>query len=130
MRLRRTKEVGHPYFFLAPVLSTALCFLFFLLIGGTLLLQSGINIKVPQSPFLLVPQHDPRVISITGAPLPQIYFDNQEVSLEELQKDLSTLTSTRTLIVKADRETPYELIVKVMTIGVDSGFSVVLATSE
>lgn len=130
MRLRRTKEASHPYFFLAPVLSTSLCFLFFLLIGGTLLLQSGIDIKVPKAPFLLVPQHDPRIVSITGSPLPLIYFDNQQVSIDELKKNLLSLGTTGTLIIKADHQSPYDLLVKVMTLGINAGFSVVLATSD
>ena len=130
MRLPRVQESGSPFFFLAPALSTALCFVFFILIGGTLLLQPGIAVKVPQAPFLLVPQHDPCVVSVTGSPLPAIYFDNQEVTLEELKKGLLARGGTGSLILKADQQTPYDLLVQVMTVGINCGFSVVLATSD
>ena len=130
MRPRRTKEAGHPFFFLAPVLSTGLCFVFFLLVGGTLLLQPGIAVKVPQAPFLLVPHHDPCVVSVTGSPLPTIYFDNQEVTLEELNKKLLAHDTHGSLIIKADRQAPYDILVQVMTAGINGGFSVVLATSD
>ena len=130
MRLRRTQEPGSSFFFLAPALSTTLCLIFFLLIGGTLLLQPGIAIKVPQSPFLLVPHHDPRVVSITGSPLPAIYFDNQEVTLEEFKKILLSSTVKGSLIIKADQQAPYDLLVQIMTVGINCGFSVVLATSD
>jgi len=130
MRLRRTKEPGHPFFFLAPALSTGLCLIFFLLIGGTLLLQPGIAVKVPQAPFLLVPHHDPYVVSITGSPLPTIFFDNQEVSLEEFQQKLPAHDTHGSLIIKADRQAPYDLLVQVMTVGINSGFLVILATSD
>ena len=130
MRLRRTQEAGCPFFFFAPALSTALCFIFFLLIGGTLLLQSGIDIKVPNAPFLLVPQHDPLVVSITGSPLPVVYFDNQEVTLEQLKTNLIAHGTARSLIIKADRQAPYDLLVQVMTLGINAGFSVVLATND
>ncbi|MCF7729696.1 MAG: biopolymer transporter ExbD [Chthoniobacterales bacterium] len=129
MRLRRTQEPGSLFFFLAPALSTALCLIFFLLIGGTLLLQPGIAIKAPQSPFLLVPHHDPRVVSITGSPLPAIYFNNQEVSLDQLKNLLLSSGVKSSLIIKADQQAPYDLLVQVMTIGVNCGFSVILATS-
>ncbi len=129
MRLRRTQEPGSSFFFLAPALSTALCLIFFLLIGGTLLLQPGIAIKAPQSPFLLVPHHDPRVVSITGSPLPTIYFDNQEDSLEELKNRLLSSNVKSSLIIKADQQAPYDLLVRVMTVGINCGFSVILATS-
>ena len=130
MRLRRTQKAGCSFFFLAPALSTTLCFIFFLLIGGTLLLQPGIAVKVPQAPFLLVPHHDPRVVSITGSPLPAIYFDNQEVSLEELKKNLLSSGAVSSLIIKADRQAPYDLLVQVMAVGINCGFSIVLATSD
>ncbi|MFZ4115445.1 MAG: ExbD/TolR family protein [Chthoniobacterales bacterium] len=130
MRIRRTQEPGSSFVFLAPALSTALCLIFFLLIGGTLLLQPGIAIKVPQAPFLLVPHHDPRVVSITGSPLPAIYFDNQEVSLEQLKKNLVSSDLKGSLIIKADQQAPYDLLVQVMTVGINAGFSVVLATSD
>lgn len=130
MRLPRTQELGSLFFFLAPTLSAALCFVFFILIGGTLLLQPGIAVKVPQAPFLLLPQHDPCIVSITGSPLPAIYFDNQEVSLEEFKSALLARSEVGSLIIKADQQTPYDLLVQVMTVGINCGFSVVLATSE
>ena len=130
MRLRRTKELGGAFFFLAPVLSTLLCMVFFLLISGTLLLQPGIAIKVPTAPFLLAPQHDPQVISITGSPLPVLYFDNQEVTLDELQQKLCTLDNKGSLIIEADRQAPYNLLVQVMTLGINCGYTVVLATND
>ncbi len=130
MRLRRTQEPGSPFFFLAPTLSVALCFIFFLLIGGTLLLQPGIAIKVPQAPFLLLPHHDPRVVSITGSPLPAIYDDNEEVSLEKLKTHLLKTPSKGSLIIKADQQAPYDLLVQVMTVGINAGFSIILATND
>jgi biopolymer transport protein ExbD len=130
MRLPRTQEVGSIFFFLAPALSVTLCFIFFILIGGKFLLQPGIAVKVPQAPFLLVPQHDSCVVSITGSPLSAVYFDNQEVSLEELKRSLLARAVSGTLIVKADQQTPYDLLVQVMTVGINCGFSVVLATND
>lgn len=130
MYLRRTKEVGHPFFFLAPTLSVGLCLIFFLLIGGSLLLQPGIAVKVPQAPFLLVPHHDPYVVSITGSPLPTIFFDNEEVSLEEFQAKLTDRDAHGSLIIKADQKAPYDLLVQVITIGINKGFSVILATGD
>jgi biopolymer transport protein ExbD len=130
MRLRQTKEPGHPFFFLAPTLSTGLCLILFLLMGGALLLQPGIAVKVPQAPFLLVPHHDPYVVSITGSPLPSIFFDNQELSLEELHQKLIAHDTHGSLIIKADHQAPYDLLVQVVTVGINDGFSVILATSE
>ena len=130
MRLRRTKPPEGLFLFLAPTLSTLLCLVFFFLMSGPLLLQPGIAVKVPKAPFLLAPQHDPRIVSVTGSPLPSIYFDNQSVSLEELKNKLQALEKTGSLIIKADAQAPYDMLVQVMTVGIDCGYSVVLATSD
>ena len=128
MRLPRCKASGAPFLLMAPVLGVLLCLIFFLLLGGYFLLQPGVAVKAPDSPFLLLPEHDPQVVSVTGAPLPQIYYDQNVVTPEELETALSKVRKTGSLIIKADRLAPYDLLVKIMTIGVHCGFTIVLAT--
>ena len=94
------------------------------------MLQPGIALKVPDSPFLLLPQQDPQVVSVTGAPLPQIYYDRQVVTAEELEISLRKAARTRSLIIKADRLAPYDLLLQIMTIGARCGFTIVLATGS
>jgi biopolymer transport protein ExbD len=113
---------------MAPILGVLLSLVFFLLLGGYLVLQPGVTVKAPDSPFLLLPQHDPQVVSVTGAPLPQIYYDQNVVTPEELETALRKVGKTGSLIIKADRLAPYDLLMRIMTIGVDCGFTVVLAT--
>jgi biopolymer transport protein ExbD len=113
---------------MAPALTTLLSLVFFLLLGGYLLLQPGVVVKAPDSPFLLLPQHDPQVVSVTGAPLPQIYYDHHVVTPSELEAALRSARMTGSLIIKADRLAPYDLIIQIMTIGVHCGFTVILAT--
>nr|MDQ3623957.1 biopolymer transporter ExbD [Verrucomicrobiota bacterium] len=70
------------------------------------------------------------IVSITSAPVPAIYFRDQKVTFEELRARLSKdPPRERTLILKADRSTPYEWVVKVMNLGLEQGLAVVLATS-
>ena len=128
MRLPRCKGAGEPFLLMAPALSTLLSLGFFLLLGGYFLLQPGVSVKVPDSPFLLLPQHDPQVVSVTGAPLPQIYYDHAVIKPAELEKALRKARKTGSLIIKADRLVPYDLLLQIMTIGVRCGFTVVLAT--
>jgi biopolymer transport protein ExbD len=115
---------------MAPALGTLLSLVFFLLLGGYFMLQPGIVLKVPDSPFLLLPQQDPQVVSVTGATLPQIYYDRQVVSPAELETSLRNLHRTGSLIIKADKLAPYDLLLQIMTIGARCGFTVVLATGS
>ncbi len=128
MRIPRCKGAGSPFLLLAPALGALLCLIFFLLLGGYFTLQPGVAVKVPDSPFLLLPQHDPRVVSVTGAPLPQIYFDHNVVTPAELEAALRASRKVGSLIIKADRLAPYDLLVQIMTIGTKCGYTVVLAT--
>jgi biopolymer transport protein ExbD len=115
---------------MAPALAVLLCLVFFLLLGGYFTLQPGIELKVPDSPFLLLPQHDPLVVSVTGAPLPQIYFDQRVVTPAELAEQLHAGRRAGSLIIRADRLAPYDLLLKIMTIGAECGYTVVLASGS
>ena len=128
MRLPSCKGAEGPQLLMAPALAALLSLVFFLLLGGSFTLQPGIELKVPDSPFLLLPQHDPQVVSVTGAPLPQIYFDRQVVTPVELEAALKKGRRAGSLIIKADRLAPYDLLLRIMTIGADCGYAVVLAS--
>jgi len=128
MRLPRCKGAGSPFLLMAPVLAVLMSLIFFLLLAGHFMLQPGVAVRVPDSPFLLLPQHDPLVVSVTGAPLPRIYFDQNAVTPAELENALRKLHRAGSIIIKADRLAPYDLLVQIMTIGVRCGFNVVLAT--
>jgi len=129
MRLPRCRGAEGPHLLMAPALGALLCLVFFLLLGGYFTLQPGVALQVPESPFLLLPQHDPRVVSVTGAPLPQIYFEQKIVTPEELRDELRKVRHAGSLIIRADRLAPYDLLMKIMTIGAECGYSVVLAGS-
>lgn len=131
MKLRRTLHPSFAPLLIVPVADLAAVLLAFFLLSGGFLLQPGVAVKVPDSPFLLAPQRDPRVVSITGEPVPAIYFDNRRVDAAELSQRLSSLQGrARTVIIKADRRAPVALLVEVTNAAVTRGFSVVLATSE
>jgi biopolymer transport protein ExbD len=93
-------------------------------------LQPGIGVTLPFSPFMLEPQRQPQIVSITAAPVPAIYHRDRKVSLEELDRQLAAgPVEKRSLVIKADRTTPYEIVVQIMNLGLRHGFSVVLAAN-
>jgi biopolymer transport protein ExbD len=131
VKLQRTLNPGFGLLLLLPVADVAAALLLFVLIGGGFLLQPGVTVKVPDSPFLLAPQRDPVVVSITAEPSPAIYFDNRRVDTATLDAGLAALRgNARTLIIKADQRAPVNLLVQVTNIAVQRGFPVVLATAE
>jgi biopolymer transport protein ExbD len=115
----------------APTVQLAFILVFFLLLSSTFLLQPGVAVTVPQSPFLLEPEKNPHVITITAPPLAAVFFDNEQITLPALRERLAReRRHARTVVIKADRHALYEMVANASTVALELGFPVVLATAE
>ena len=130
MKLVRNTRFEPGFLYLAPVFDVAFILVFIVILSTSFLLQPGIAVAVPQSPFLLAPQKKPKIVSITGAPHQAVFFDNMEVTLEGLQVRLHEEAPPGTLVIKADRTASYNLVVAVTNIALQANIPVVLATDE
>jgi len=107
-----------------PLIDIVFLIIFFLLLSSNFVLQPGIAISAPASPFLLGAQQNQQIISITGGAVPAIYFRDQKISLDRLGPLLDAAKrENRSIIVKADRQTPYELVVAVTNAALQHGIS-------
>ena len=131
MKLTRTKEYNFGWLVLFPVIDVAFLLMFFLLLSSNFILQPGISVSVPLSRFTLGPQINPQIISITGGAAPAIYFRDQKVTVDQLGPLLDQAKKeSRPIIIKADRLTPYSLVVDVANLSLEHGISsVALATA-
>ena len=131
MKLLRS-PAPHPVLIVfAPALGLGLILVFFLLLSKTFLLQPGVAVEAPRSPFLLSPQRNPRIVSVTAPPLSAIFFENEEVGLAGLRKALQEIKGrTQTIIIKANKRALYENVSAAMNAALEAGFPVVLATTE
>lgn len=131
MKLTRTTNYNFGWLCVFPLLGVLFLLVFFFLLSSTFVLQPGISVSLPFSRFTLGPQANQQIISITGGAPPVIYFRDQKVTLEQLGPLLdATKREGRPIIIKADRLTPYELVVAVTNAALDRGISsVALATA-
>jgi biopolymer transport protein ExbD len=131
MKLSRTKEYHFGWLAAVPLLDVSFLLIFFLVLSSNFILQPGISVSVPLSRFTLGPQINPQVISITGGAAPAIYFRDQKVALDQLGPLLEAAKKEgRPVIIKADRLTPYALVVEVTNLALEHGItSVALATT-
>jgi len=130
MKLVRTLRIHPVLFNLIPLINVLFLVVAFFALSSRFVLQPGMAVALPASAFILGPQRDAGIVSVTAAPVPSIYFRDQKVTLEELRSQLAEGRATqRSLIIKADRSTPYDLVVQIMNEGLKLGFSVVLATT-
>ncbi len=131
MKLQRSPGAHPALLSIAPALDVILVLAFFLVLSTSFLLQPGVAVSVPDSPFLLAPQRNPLVVSLTAAPLRTIYFENEPATLDELRHKLEARKSrNHTIILKTDRRTGFEELTAVLNITLGLGYPTVLATSE
>src|ERR1044072_1936484 len=124
MKLSRTKEYHFGWLGVIPMLDVTFLLIFFLLLSSNFILQPGISVSVPLSRFALGPQINPQIISITGGGAPAIYFRDQKVTLEQLGPLLDEAKKeARPVIIKADRLTPYSLVVEGTNLSLERGIT-------
>jgi biopolymer transport protein ExbD len=131
MKLSRTKEYNFGWLVVVPLVDVVFLLLFFLLLSSNFVLQPGISVSLPFSRFTLGPELNQQIISITGGGVPAIYFRDQKITLEQLGPLLDAAKREgRSIIIKADRQTPYDTVVQVTNAVLEHGItSVSLATT-
>src|SRR3954468_8419540 len=131
MKLHRTKQYNFGWLILIPLIDVAFIMILFVLLSSNFVSQPGIAVTLPVSHFMLGPQTNEQIISIAGGPTPSIYFRDQKITLEQLGPLLDAAKhENRAIIIKADRATPYELVVQVTNLALEHGISsVALATA-
>ncbi len=130
MKLVRTKQYEFGWLLVLPLLSVVFLTLLFLLVSSNFILQPGIAVTVPFSRFTLAPEVKYQIISITGNDT--VYFRDQKVPIDQLGAPLDQArTEGRSIIIKADRATPYETVIRVADLALAHGVpSVALATAN
>lgn len=126
---------------LTPVVNVVLLLLCFFLLSSSFVLQPGIKVDPPRTSIGVGTPASRLIVAVTlspqkfddkGAPLkrePVLYFNDQIVTLDGFRAALDKLPATRitpSLIVKADKEVPLDLITSI--INVAHRFPVVIAT--
>jgi biopolymer transport protein ExbD len=129
VKLSRTKRYQFGWLILVPLLDVVFLMIFFLLLSSNFMLQPGIAVSVPFSRFLLAPQVKYEIISITNGQT--MYFRDQKISLDDLGPQLdSARKEGRSIIIKADKSTPYDTVMRVTNLALEHGVtSVALATA-
>lgn len=130
MKLTRTVRHHPALFGLVPFINVIFLVVVFFALSSRFVLQPGIAVTLPFSAFTLAPQRNPQIVSIVAGPVPRIFFHENEIDAGELAGALGKLrTKDRTVIIRADRTTPYELVMRVTNEALRAGCSAVLATS-
>jgi biopolymer transport protein ExbD len=131
MKLSRTKEYNFGWLVFLAGADVTFLLVFFLLLSSNFILQQGISVSMPFSRFTLGPQTNQQIISITGGTVPAIYYRDQKVTIAQLGPLLDAAKREGlSIIIKADRSTPYEIVAQVTNAALEHGItSVALAAT-
>jgi biopolymer transport protein ExbD len=130
MKLTRSVQLNPFLIFIIPLVDIFFLLMLLFLASSTFLLHPGISVNLPISNFTLGPQKNPIIVSITAGLYPLVYYRDQQIKPDDLARRLEEDHVTdRSIIIQADRETTQGVVVQVMNVCLERGYSVVLATS-
>lgn len=131
MKLERNFQVNPALAGIVPLINVMFLVVLFFALSSRFLLQAGLSVSLPTSSFVVTPQRQPQLVSIAATPVLSLHHGDRRISLEELGPRLAEVAGKeRSLVIKADRAVPYDLVVSVMNIGLQHGYSIVLATAR
>lgn len=120
--IKRERKKTMPEFMLIPLIDILFVLLAFFMLNTTFSeTNASINIKLPTSSVKQVPVSKYIVISIDEK---QLYINSTKFSIETLQEGIKSelLAQNRNdVVIRADKETDYGFVVKVMTIAKNAG---------
>lgn len=121
--IKRERKKTMPEFMLIPLIDILFVLLAFFMLNTTFSeTNASINIKLPTSSVKQVPVSKYIVISIDEKK--QLYINSTKYSIETLQEGIKSelLAQNRNdVVIRADKETDYGFVVKVMTIAKNAG---------
>lgn len=131
MKLSRSARWNPAWFVVVPTINVLFVVLGYFALSRTFVLQPGIAIRPPASSFALQPQQNPLLLSVTLDPVLTLFLDDRRLSIAEFEQTLDQPTDhARPLIIKADRNVPYELVMQLANAGLERGLEVALATAD
>jgi biopolymer transport protein ExbD len=131
MKLTRNLKFNPALFSVIPLINVIFLVVMFFVLSSRFVLQPGLAVTLPASSFTLGPRVNAQIVSVTAAPVPAIYHRDQRVTIEELRQRLAqTSVKERSVILKADKSAPYDLVVQITDEALKLGYSVILATGS
>ena len=128
MKVHRTFHFNPALCGIIPLVNVLFLVLMFYAMGSRFILQPGVQISLPATSFAMGPQRNAQIVSITAAPSAAIYFRDQKVTLPLLLQRLDENASAeRSLVIKADRNSPVGLRDELVNEALRRGYSIILA---
>jgi biopolymer transport protein ExbD len=132
----------------APAVTVVLLLLFFFVLSTSFVLQPGIKVELPRSPWGAGLSAQSPIVTVFLGPerqdadgvsqprQPMLFFNDEIIQMPDLEERLEKMGhaaapgAARSLMIKADRDVPNGVIVEIMNMAMAQKWSVVLATQR
>ncbi|NNE91438.1 MAG: hypothetical protein HKN23_07305 [Verrucomicrobiales bacterium] len=131
MKLQSTLPDRAGFIYTVPLLDSILLLLIFFLLGSNFMLKSGIAVDLPVSTSSMPAADRSHIITVAPGELAQIYFNEDRVTLEELDARLAESTEeARHVVLLGDRRSDYGTMMELSQMVLKHGYEVALATQS
>ena len=128
MKLHRTFLFNPALCGIVPLINVLFLVLVFYSMGSRFILQPGFQITLPETSYFVGLQSNSQIVSLTAGPNPSIYYRDQRIAMDSLLARLDeNRAAERTLIIKADRNSPLWLTSDLTNEATRRGYRVLLA---
>jgi biopolymer transport protein ExbD len=131
MKLESNLPRQSPWLYIAPLLTALLLMMVYFLLSSGFVEQSGVSIRLPESPARLVGFEMAHVVTIApGSPV-RLFFDGQPVTLQGLTEKLAEQDQRdRRAVIYADRSVPFGQVTEISQAILAQHFEVAYATTR
>lgn len=131
MKLESHLPRQSPWLYIAPLLTAVLLLMVYFLLSTGFIEQSGISIRLPESPVRLAGFEMAHIVTIAPGNPVRLYFDGHPVSMEELKEKLAAQNQhNRRAVIYADRSVPFGHINEVSQAILAQHFELAFATTR
>ncbi len=117
IKLKRKQKTTLSLIDLAPMTDMVFQVLLFFIISSSFVVEPGIKVNLPKSQISEIQLQQKLIITIDKSQ--QIFVDNKLVSLQDLEQRIKLLLPyyrDKIVVIRADKDVPCGLVVKVMDI--------------
>jgi biopolymer transport protein ExbD len=131
MKVRRTVQPLLGPMDMTPLIDVVLLLLIFFILSSTFVLQPGIKVTPPRGVSNSGVRDSQFIVNVSSQQPPLIFLNDQVTSLSQLETEfrrIARIKADATVILRADAAVPHGLVTEIMSLALEAGVAVVVAT--
>lgn len=131
MKLESTLSDRAGLLYTGPLVDVILLLLIFFLFGSNFVLKSGVEVELPYSSSVLPSAEDAHIITLIPEDTSEFYFNDERISLSELEEKLDeAISRSNEVILLGDEAVNYGTVMNISQLVLRKGFELSFATQQ